>query len=318
MTGVLLFNKKPGISSFKSLYPIKKALKTPKVCHTGTLDSFAEGLLVLLIGRAVKLSSCFTGCDKHYRALLRFGEETDTLDPYGTIIARAPVPQQEQIKAALPLFTGEILQAPPGFSAIHINGKRAHELARAGIAFEIKKRPVSIYSLSLFSFNPPYAELLVHCSSGTYIRSLARDIALTLGSRAHLRTLTRTHIGNFSLENAISLPMENMENLENNDESNGKVIREAIMPLDRVLFAKLDIPCINIDMQTADSVSHGGDLELIKKGLPDFSSIVQNKEKNTLIALFGPESFAALIEQKAGLWKYRFVYSQTGGKNADY
>ena len=208
MTGCLLFYKKPGTSSFDSLRPIKKALQTPKVCHTGTLDSFAEGLLVVLTGRAVKLSSYFTGCDKQYRALLRFGEETDTLDPLGTTVATAPVPGQAAIEAALPAFTGTIQQAPPSYSAIHINGKRAHELARAGVEVEMKKRPVTIHKLVLTAWNPPHAELDVHCSSGTYIRSLARDIALVVGSRAHLRSLVRVKVGNFHINDALSLPME--------------------------------------------------------------------------------------------------------------
>ena len=310
MAGCLLLNKNPGISSFESLWPIKKALKTPKICHTGTLDSFAQGLLVVLTGRAVKLSSIFTGCDKQYRACLRFGEETDTLDPLGTIVSRAPLPRQEELEAALPVFTGNILQAPPSFSAIHINGKRAHELARAGIKVEMKKRPVTIYSLSLISWDPPHAELEVHCSSGTYIRSLARDIALALNSRAHLRSLKRSRVGNFSLDNALSLPSENSNNTKNGENYIKEMIVKALMPLNPQLFAKLGISCINIDEKTAKIVSHGGDLELLKRAIPELESFTaagHNPEKNTQIALFGQGSFASLIEQKAGVWKYRFV-----------
>ena len=299
MTGCLLFNKMPGINSFKSLQPVKKALKTPKVCHTGTLDRFAQGLLVILTGRAVKLSSYFTGCDKEYRAILRFGEETDTLDPEGKVIAGAPVPERRELEAALPDFTGEILQAPPNYSAIHINGRRAHELARAGAEIEMKKRPVNIYRLSLVSWDPPHAELEVHCSSGTYIRSLARDLALAIGSRAHLRFLKRTKVGNFLLENALSLPSE-----KSDDQTEAMIedlVKTALLPLSPELFSKLGIPSINIDEKTAKAVSYGS-ADILRN-----TAIPRELAKNSAITLFGPRSFAALIEQKNGLWKYGFV-----------
>ena len=294
MTGLLLLNKNPGITSFDSLKPVKKALKTPKVCHTGTLDSFAQGLLAVLTGRAVKLSSVFTGCDKQYRALLRFGEETDTLDPLGTIIATALIPCKEDLERALPAFTGTILQAPPMYSAVHINGKRAYELARAGAEIEMKKRPVTVYSISLTAWEPPNAELEVHCSSGTYIRSLTRDLAHALGSRAHLCSLVRTNVGNFSLEEAFSVPPET-----NNGLYIEEMIKSALKPLNTELFAKLGVPCLQIGEKAAKVVAHGGDIQFLRREITE-------SEKNT-IALFGPQSFAALIEQKDHLWKYRFV-----------
>ena len=296
MQGLLLLNKNPGISSFDSLRLIKKVLKTPKVCHTGTLDSFAQGLLVTLTGRAVKLSALFTGCDKQYRARVLFGKETDTLDPEGKVIAAAPVPELKALEAVLPAFTGKILQAPPLYSAIHINGKRAHELARAGVEVTMKKRPVTVHRLSLLSWDPPHAELEVHCSSGTYIRSLARDIALAIRSRAHLEFLIRTKVGNFSLNDALSLPYEKSNDLELME----KMITGAMLPLNPPLFAGLGIPSINIDQKTAKIVSHGGDLTPALQG-------IGNMENQPMAALFGPLSLAALIEQKSGVWKYYYV-----------
>ena len=305
MTGCLLLNKNPGISSFESLRPIKKALKTPKVCHTGTLDSFAQGLLIVLTGRAVKLSSLFTGCDKQYQAVVRFGEETDTLDPEGKITDSAPLPKREALEAALPAFTGEILQAPPSYSAIHINGKRAYELARAGIEVTMKKRPVTVFRLSLLSWDPPHAELEVHCSSGTYIRSLVRDLALAAGSRAHLRFLKRTRVGNFSLDKALSLPPKNNDDTINDPIENPAIkdmINKAVAPLNPELFAQLGIPSISIDEKTAKAVSHGGDLRILRGAVPGLENYAN-------AALFGPRSLAALVEQKNGLWNYRFVYA---------
>ncbi|MCL1814421.1 MAG: tRNA pseudouridine(55) synthase TruB [Treponema sp.] len=302
MTGCLLLNKNPGNTSFKSLLPVKKALGTGKVCHTGTLDAFAQGLLVILTGRAVKLSPWFTGCDKQYRGLLRFGEETDTLDPEGKIIAAAPVPRRKDLEAILPVFTGEILQAPPRYSAVHINGRRAHKLARAGIEVEMKKRPVTIHSISLLSWDPPHAELEIHCSSGTYIRSLARDIALALGSRSHLRSLKRIRVGNFSLNDALSLlpaadpPVQEM------------TIRGSIKPLGPELFAQLGIPSITVDEKTAGAVSRGRDLKLLH--ISELENAV-TAEKSQAIALFGPRSglhsFACIVEHKNGSWKYGYV-----------
>jgi tRNA pseudouridine55 synthase len=331
MTGLLLLNKNPGLTSFESLRPIKKALKTPKVCHTGTLDSFAEGLLVVLTGRAVKLSSYFTGCDKRYRALVRFGEETETLDPEGEIIARAPVPPREAVEAALPEFTGAILQAPPAYSAIHVNGKRAYELARSGAAPEMKKRPVTIHELSLAAWNPPHAEFEVHCSSGTYIRSLARDIALAAGSRAHLRALTRTRVGNFSLDEAFSLPVGSVLPVASAADGTvlpaaspfvddaGVIIEEmikaALIPLEPERFARLGFACVNIDGAAARAVSHGGDLRQLAQGIPELRDIAaiaagtagEAADGKIFAALFGPDSFAALIEYKNNVWSYGFV-----------
>jgi tRNA pseudouridine55 synthase len=284
--GCILLNKNPGLSSFESLTLVKKTFATGKVCHTGTLDKFARGLLVVLVGPAVKLASWFSGCDKQYRALLKFGEETDTLDPEGTITGTAPVPSPEAVEAILPQFTGKILQAPPLYSAVHVNGERAHKLARAGIEVEMKKRPVTIYNLRLLSWEPPLAELEIHCSSGTYIRSLARDMALALSSRAHLTSLIRTRVGRFSLEDAV-VPVQ------------AEILQGALKPINPALFTALDIPSIQIDEKTALAVSHGRDLRSL--GPLDFPGDSQT------LALFGPAAFAALIEYKKGDWKYAYV-----------
>jgi tRNA pseudouridine55 synthase len=164
--GVLLLNKSPGYTSFESLGAVKKALATGKVGHTGTLDKFATGLLVVLAGWALKLSPWFDRCDKRYRGTIRFGVETDTLDGEGSPIATAEPPSREALERALDQFRGDILQAPPAYSAIHIGGRRAHELARSGKAPEMPKRPVTIYELELCYYEPPLAEVYARCSKG--------------------------------------------------------------------------------------------------------------------------------------------------------
>jgi len=208
VSGRLLINKPAGISSFQALYPVKKALGTKKVGHTGTLDKFASGLLIVLAGKALKSSSFFTGLDKKYLARIKFGEETDTLDPEGAVIAAAEPPPLEVLQKILPQFSGKIMQKPPKYSALHINGKRAYRLAREGKEPEMKEREVEIFSLELLSYEQPFASLAVHCSSGTYIRALARDIALAASSRAHLDALVRTAIADYKLEDAIGLDDE--------------------------------------------------------------------------------------------------------------
>ncbi|MDR1505710.1 MAG: tRNA pseudouridine(55) synthase TruB [Treponema sp.] len=291
--GYLLLNKKPGYSSFESLFAVKKAFGTGKVCHTGTLDKFAGGLLVVLVGGAVKLSSWFTGCDKRYRGTIKLGEETDTLDPEGTVIFRSEICSREAFESAMSGFTGDVLQAPPEYSALHINGKRAYELARRGIRAEMKKRPVTIYSAGLSAWNPPFADIEVHCSKGTYIRSLARDIALAAGTRAFLSALTRTAVGGFSLENAVSQQSD---------------LCAALRPIDRSLFALLSLPVLDLDKKAADDFSGGKDLKRILEpyALPE--------EPCLSAAVFGPAGgtdggggFKGMIQRRDDVWKYGYV-----------
>ncbi len=206
LSGLALLAKPAGITSFQALGPIKARLGSGKVGHAGTLDRFATGLLVVLAGAYSRLAPYFTALDKHYAARVRFGAETATLDPEGEVIAEAPPPSRAALEAVLPLFRGSILQAPPAYSAIHLDGKRAYERVRSGERLDMPKRPVSIYALELVSYDGQDAELLVHCSSGTYIRSLARDLAVAAGSRASLVALERRAIGPLELS-AASAPM---------------------------------------------------------------------------------------------------------------
>jgi tRNA pseudouridine55 synthase len=200
LSGIILLNKKENITSFDALTEIKKKLESGKVGHTGTLDKFAAGLLIVLTGKALKLSPLFFACDKLYEADVFFGIETDTLDPEGSSIAVSQLPCLNDIEKTLSGFTGTIMQAPPEYCAIHINGKRASAMARSGELPRMQERPVIVYRLELMSWEPPIAKLLIHCSSGTYIRSLARDIALSVNCRAHVSALKRKEVAGFKLE----------------------------------------------------------------------------------------------------------------------
>ena len=208
--GIVLFAKQPGPTSFSSLWAVKLALNTTKIGHTGTLDSFADGLLVVCVGRLTRLAGAITAFDKEYEAIIAFGKETDTLDPSGMVIKTAPLPVFDTLKNSIEKFTGEIMQAPPAFSALHINGKRASDLARAGKAAELQARPVTVYKSELkdVAFEDEarktvkYAHVVFSVSKGTYIRCLARDIAADCGSAAHLIGLRRTKVGDFELHDS--------------------------------------------------------------------------------------------------------------------
>ncbi|MDR2445586.1 MAG: tRNA pseudouridine(55) synthase TruB [Spirochaetaceae bacterium] len=300
----LLLNKIPGITSFGSLAPVKRALASGKVGHTGTLDKFADGLLVVLVGRALKLSSFFTNCNKRYEALVRFGAETDTLDMEGDVVAESPPPSKKALETAIRRFIGPIMQKPPAFSAIHLDGKRACELARSGFPVDMPPRPVTVYELTLQSYEPPLARIGVFCSSGTYVRALARDIAVVAGSRAHLAALTRTESGQFKLADALNL--ENWENPNPDD------IRNALRPIDEAVFASLSIPVLYVDKKIAAAM---------RQGKPIDASILRGEEDHAthagdLTAIFCDGSLTALIErktptlpdeQKSACWRYVFV-----------
>jgi tRNA pseudouridine55 synthase len=203
-SGLALLRKPEGITSFKALYPVKRAVAPAKVGHAGTLDRFACGLLVVLVGSYSRLAHHVVSREKFYRGLVGFGSETSTLDPEGEVLGVADPPSRKALEDALPAFRGSILQLPPTYSAVHVGGKRAYEIARGGGVPELKERRVEIYSLELISYENGNALIEVRCSSGTYIRSLARDIAIACGSRAHLRCLERLSIGSFQVEDAVA------------------------------------------------------------------------------------------------------------------
>jgi tRNA pseudouridine55 synthase len=295
--GLLLLDKKSGLTSFESLANVKKAFSTGKVGHTGTLDKFASGLLVILVGKGVKLIPLFDNCAKAYTAKILFGEETDTLDPEGKVIAEGNIPSKEELEAVLDSFRGEILQAPPAYSAIHIEGRRAHELSREGKEIEMKKRPVTIYELEILSFTPPEAEVFVRCSSGTYIRSLARDLALAAGSRARLSSLRRTELGPFRLEDAIE---------GNIDKSDVEQFANALCPLDRRLFTALSLPFFYMDEKAEEGFRHGKTLEnILMETAGDFSA----GKRAGVFRKNKPDELLGYVESRGGKWVYGHVFA---------
>jgi tRNA pseudouridine55 synthase len=201
--GIILLDKPPGTTSFRSLAELKRRLGTGRVGHAGTLDKFAEGLLVVLVGRMTRLCTFATSLDKEYVAVFTFGRGTDTLDPEGVITASGPIPSRENITSVLPSFLGTISQLPPDYSAVHVGGKRAYQAARAGESPVLTPRIVTIDRLDLIDLVGAELTIRVSCSKGTYVRSLARDMAARLGTCAFVSALRRTRIGGFRLADAI-------------------------------------------------------------------------------------------------------------------
>ncbi|MDR2158756.1 MAG: tRNA pseudouridine(55) synthase TruB [Treponema sp.] len=257
ISGILFLNKRPGVTSFEALGDIKRALGTGRVGHTGTLDKFAGGLLVVLAGRALKLSPWFAHCDKRYEGTIRFGAETDSLDGEGRITAEAPLPEAAAVEAALSRFRGRILQVPPAYSALHIGGRRASELAREGKTPAMQARFVHVHSLELLSWEPPCARIAVHCSGGTYIRSLARDIALAAGSRGHLHALTRTAVAGFPLSLGID-----------SGEGPPGLVAASLRSVDRPVIAALGLPFFEVNYNDVQKIIHGKPLSSIIYGEP--------------------------------------------------
>lgn len=204
---IILFAKQPGETSFSSLFSIKRALGTQKVGHTGTLDSFACGLLVVCAGSLTRLAARITEFDKTYQAVIRFGTETDTLECTGSVVRTAALPSKAAVENAIQQFRGERMQRPPLFSAVHIDGRRASDVARRGEAAELPERRITVYDSQILEWKctddgVSAVRVLFRVSKGTYIRSLARDIAASCGSAAHLAGLYRTAVGTFSVEDA--------------------------------------------------------------------------------------------------------------------
>lgn len=206
--GMLLLDKPVGLTSFQALGACKRLFGTKKVGHAGTLDKFASGLLLVFANEATRLVPWFVGLDKTYRAAVRFGAETATLDPEGAVVREAPVPDGAAVSRALPSFIGRQLQVPPRYSAIHVDGRRAYERTLAGEELELEPREVTIHTLEPHGYADGTLDLSVSCSSGTYVRSLARDVGMACGSAASLAALRRERVGGFSVTEAVLGPAD--------------------------------------------------------------------------------------------------------------
>ena len=206
ISGVIVVDKPVGLTSHDVVQIVRKGTNIRRAGHTGTLDPRASGVLVILIGPAVRLSEYVSASDKRYQAIIRLGTTTDTYDADGRVTSSAPVNiTEEQFEAALKQFIGEIEQVPPPYSAVKVKGRKAYEMAREGEEVDLQPRKIQVYNLELLEWAPPEAVIDVYCSSGTYVRSLAHDLGLSLGCGAYLVGLRRTKSGRFTLRDAVPL-----------------------------------------------------------------------------------------------------------------
>ena len=312
--GWLLLDKPRGLGSTQAVGMVKRVLRQggyekTKVGHGGTLDPLAEGVLPIALGEATKLAGRMLDSDKMYEFTIQFGEETDTLDTEGEVIQRADRrPPMAAIAAVLEHFTGDIEQAPPAFSAIKVDGKRAYDRARAGEEVEMKMRAVTIHALgfageredmelrSAFATTAgrpdPYdvqaplelaesVTLVAHVSKGTYIRSLARDIARALGTLGHVTYLRRIKAGPFLENQAISLD-------KYEEVAKGAAIENLLLPLEAGLD---DIPVLNLEPDSAQAVRQGR----VLSDLPQTDGLHLAKLGNTPVALMELEGGTAKV-----------------------
>ena len=232
LSGIIIINKQAGPTSHDVVDSVRRVIndKKVKVGHAGTLDPFAEGVLIILVGTATKKQTEFMNLKKTYLATLKLGKTTDTYDATGikskALSSKLKIISKSKIQEVLEQFTGEIEQTPPAFSAIKIKGKKAYELARKGLKPDLKPRKIKIYEVQLRKYEYPAStrgdsstrgwpdlEIEVKCSKGTYIRSLANDIGQELGCGAYLEKLTRTAIGKYNLKKGIEINELNPNNL---------------------------------------------------------------------------------------------------------
>lgn len=304
--GWIILDKPVGLGSTQAVSAVKRNLreaglgKKIKVGHGGTLDPLASGVLPIALGEATKLTGRMLDASKTYEFTIRFGEETDSLDAEGEVVARSDIrPVRSEVEAVLPRFTGRIEQVPPAYSALRIEGRRAYDLARAGEVVEMKARTITVHSLlirhaepvSASTSQPPPMDgesgsaleqgpegdpmrsvtLLAMVSKGTYIRSMARDIARALGTVGHVTMLRRTKAGPFGLTEAISLD-------KLNEVGKGAPLEQVLLPLEAGLD---DIPALDLGPEQARAVRQGR----VLTGLPHHDGLHWARNGTVPVAL---------------------------------
>jgi len=288
VSGVLVVDKPVGLSSHDVVQIIRRGTGIRRAGHTGTLDPRASGVLVVLIGPAVRLSEYVSASDKRYQATIRLGSSTNTYDSEGTVVSNNPLGElnEEEFEDLLQKFTGEIIQTPPPHSAVKVQGKKAYERARAGEEFEIEPRTINVYSLDLLEWAPPEVVIDVFCSSGTYVRSLANDLGNEMGVGAHLVGLRRTKSGRFTLRDAVSL----------------RRLRESFEVGDWYQFlipaaeALADWPIVELDADETELMRHGHRIKAEVEG-PEWARAVTDQG-----------DLVALVQLVEGEWQPRKVF----------
>lgn len=251
ISGILLLDKPVGITSNLALQKVKRLFDASKAGHTGNLDPMASGLLPICLGEATKISGYLLDSDKTYLGTVRLGERTNTADAEGEVIETRPVENidETRVREVLAQFVGEQEQVPPMHSAIKQNGQPLYKLAHQGIEVERKARKITIYKIDLLRISENELEIEVHCSKGTYIRTLAEDIGEMLGCGAHLSALRRTQSGPFNMEHVVTLP-----ELEELAEQGSDALDKLLQPIESALT---DWPEVSLSEHTAYYLRQG-------------------------------------------------------------
>jgi tRNA pseudouridine55 synthase len=280
--GWVVIDKSVGMTSTHVVTVVKRLFAAKRAGHAGTLDPLASGALPIALGEATKTVPFVMEGRKSYRFTMRWGEERDTDDAEGRVLAHSPErPSAEAIRAALPAFLGTIAQVPPAFSAIKVDGERAYDLAREGVAVALGARPVTFYRLELVECpDPDHAHFIAECGKGAYIRALARDLGRRLGSLGHVAALRRSAVGPFGERNMILL--EDLQALWHRAAAGEGNLADALLPVETALD---DIPALAVSRADAARLKRGQTVLLRGRDAPILRGPVYVTASGGLIAL---------------------------------
>jgi len=300
VSGILNVNKPSGPTSFQVVGMVRRRSGVRRVGHAGTLDPMAGGVLLVCLGQASRVSEYLMGLPKTYRATVRLGASTTTYDAEGDVVREGDYSgvTEGALREALDGFVGEIMQTPPAFSAVKVAGQPAYRLARRGEAVVLKPRPASVYRIDLLRFQPPDVEFEVECGKGTYVRSLAHDLGEKLGCGAHLSALTRTAVGPFRIEEAVTV-----DELERGFEDGSW--QEHVLPMD---YGLLYIPAITLHIEDEKDIRHGQAVTLDEDRTETLPAI----EDGILCRAYAEDgSLVGLIRYDGGtgMWRARKVFA---------
>ncbi|HCG6063614.1 TPA: tRNA pseudouridine(55) synthase TruB [Vibrio parahaemolyticus] len=271
INGVILLDKPTGISSNDALQKVKRIYFAEKAGHTGALDPLATGMLPICLGEATKFSQFLLDSDKRYRVIAKLGERTNTSDSDGEVVETRPVDVTlEKLEACIEKFRGESDQVPSMFSALKYQGKPLYEYARKGIEVPRESRKITVYEIVLHRFEGDEVEMEVHCSKGTYIRTIVDDLGEMLGCGAHVTMLRRTAVAKYPCEKMVTLEQLNelLEQAHREEIAPRELLDPLLMPMDTAVE---DLPEVNLIPELADMVQHGQPVQVL--GAPELGSL---------------------------------------------
>lgn len=267
INGVILLDKPTGISSNDALQKVKRVYFAEKAGHTGALDPLATGMLPICLGEATKFSQFLLDSDKRYRVIAKLGERTDTSDSDGEVVETRPVDVSlEKLEASIDKFRGESDQVPSMFSALKYQGKPLYEYARKGIEVPRESRKITVYEIVLHRFEGDEVEMEVHCSKGTYIRTIVDDLGEMLGCGAHVTMLRRTGVAKYPYEKMVTLEQLNelLEQAHRDEVAPKELLDPLLLPMDTAVE---DLPEVNLNAELTNLVQHGMPVQVL--GAPE-------------------------------------------------